>query len=272
MRLLCQCRVCTGRGLIRQHCDESHHQGGQASNQVCTKTPNRRRRQHRTARFEDTQVSGEMSHDAAADTSLAPLPGRARHTHSGVAGRTGTSCRRRCAPRCGPRTCRARRSPRPRPRSMWQSPAKCRAGSTTTIRCYSDVNPGRGELRMNGSDVAAVLSSYAGVCAGSALIVWSWAWLTKKIVQCPLWCSRRSGHGGRPSAHDAPTTSTPLKAPPSNDLVTAAVALVWAAALIVAAFTVEEAQAVRQALLFFVVIGVVVGVSSGWRDRKKPHG
>ena len=62
---------------MRQHCDESHHQGGQASNQVCTKTPNRRRRQHRTARFEDTQVSGEMSHDAAADTSLAPLPGRA---------------------------------------------------------------------------------------------------------------------------------------------------------------------------------------------------
>ena len=27
-----------------------------------------------------------MSHDAAADTSLAPLPGRARHTHSGMKG------------------------------------------------------------------------------------------------------------------------------------------------------------------------------------------
>ena len=25
-----------------------------------------------------------MGHDAAADTSLAPLPGRARHTHSGI--------------------------------------------------------------------------------------------------------------------------------------------------------------------------------------------
>ena len=36
--------------------------------------------------LEDTQVSGEMSHDAAADTSLAPLPGRARHTHSGEVG------------------------------------------------------------------------------------------------------------------------------------------------------------------------------------------
>ena len=74
------------RGLLRQHCDESHHQGGQASDQVCTRTPNRRRRQHRTARFKDTQVSGEMSHDAAADTSQAPLPGRARHTHSGERG------------------------------------------------------------------------------------------------------------------------------------------------------------------------------------------
>ena len=86
MRLLCQCRVRTGRGLLRQHCDESHHQGGQASDQVCTRTPNRRRRQHRTSRLEDTQVSGIVGHDAAADTSLAPLPGRARHTHSGIEG------------------------------------------------------------------------------------------------------------------------------------------------------------------------------------------
>ena len=80
---------------MRQHCDESHHQGAQASDQVCTRTPNRRRRQHRTARFEDTQVSGEMSHDAAADTSLAPLPGRARHTHSEMKGcwrRLGSLC------------------------------------------------------------------------------------------------------------------------------------------------------------------------------------
>ena len=96
MRLLCQCRVPrTGRGLIRQHCDESHHQGGQASNQVCTRTPNRRRRQHRTAHLEDTQVSGIVGHDAAADTSLAPLPGRARHTHSGIEGcwhRLGSLC------------------------------------------------------------------------------------------------------------------------------------------------------------------------------------
>ena len=55
------------KGPAAQHC-ESHTT---RADRLLIRSP------RRTARFEDTQVSGIVGHDAAADTSLAPL-GRAR--------------------------------------------------------------------------------------------------------------------------------------------------------------------------------------------------
>ena len=45
---------CAGDGSPRQHCDGSHHQGGQASDQVNGNTPNRRRRRGRTNPSQNT--------------------------------------------------------------------------------------------------------------------------------------------------------------------------------------------------------------------------